>query len=128
VAYKINVMLGENQGLIGDEQSEHNIEVESHYEVPSHLVDDSVFQRLVGTIHGILSSNGLGLTENAALRRASQMRGIQDCRGAADGSKPRRGVSFVQISERPTDWSRLRLITAHLTSYSEQALTPDCKC
>jgi hypothetical protein len=81
VACKINVMLGENQGLIGDEQSEHNIEVESHYEVLSHLVDDSVFQRLVGTIHGIFSSNGLGLTENAALGRASEMRGVQDCRG-----------------------------------------------
>ena len=55
VACKINVMLGENQGLIGDEQSEHNIEVESHYEVLSHLVDDFLLQRLLAMTHGIFS-------------------------------------------------------------------------
>jgi hypothetical protein len=55
VAYKINVMLGENQGLIGDEQREHDIEVESHYEVLSHLVDDFLLQRLLVMTHGIFS-------------------------------------------------------------------------
>jgi hypothetical protein len=55
VTYKINVMLGENQGLIGDEQREHNIEVERHYEVLSHLVDDFLLQRLLAMTHGIFS-------------------------------------------------------------------------
>jgi hypothetical protein len=48
-------MLGENQGLIGDEQREHNIEIESHYEVLSHLVDDFLLQRLLAMTHGIFS-------------------------------------------------------------------------
>jgi hypothetical protein len=48
-------MLGENQGLIDDKQGEHNIEIESHYEVLSHLMDDFLLQRLRAMTHGIFS-------------------------------------------------------------------------
>jgi hypothetical protein len=51
----VDVLLSKDQGLVDDRQREHNKKIKRDYEVLSHLVDDSLLQRLTGITHGTFS-------------------------------------------------------------------------
>jgi hypothetical protein len=57
VAHEINVMLGENQGLIDDKQREHDKKIERDQEVLPHSVGDLLLQSLIVITHGIFSDS-----------------------------------------------------------------------